>query len=66
VTLLNQIAEVENAWLEADGQYGITCAAGDKMDVLLRLNELGIDVLDFTTEEQSLEDLFVEYTRKSE
>jgi ABC-2 type transport system ATP-binding protein len=33
-----------------------------KIDILVALNGDGVDVLDFTTIEPSLEDLFVEYT----
>ena len=66
LSVITDIDAVENAWLEDNGQYGITCAKADKIDVLVALNERGLDVLDFTTEEASLEDLFVEYTRGSE
>jgi len=61
--LLHEIDEVDRAWVEESGQYGLTCANEHKMAVLVALNERGIDVLDFTTVEPSLEDLFVEYTR---
>jgi ABC-2 type transport system ATP-binding protein len=64
--LIESIDEVESVWVEADDQYGITCAKDDKMDVLVALNEAGVDIVDFSTEEASLEDLFVEYTRGSE
>lgn len=66
VTVIQGIDGVQNAWVEDDGQYGITCAKEDKMDLLVELNNSGVDVLDFTTDEPSLEDLFVEYTRRSE
>ncbi|ERH00707.1 MAG: hypothetical protein J07HN6_02333 [Halonotius sp. J07HN6] len=32
------------------------------MDVIVALNEAGVDVVNFRTEEASLEDMFVEYT----
>jgi ABC-2 type transport system ATP-binding protein len=64
--LIESIDAVENVWVEEDNQYGITCAKDDKMDILVALNEAGVDILDFSTEEASLEDLFVEYTRGSE
>lgn len=66
LAVIEDIDEVERAWVEEDGQYGITCTKDDKLDILVALNELGVDVLDFTIEEPSLEDLFVEYTRGSE
>jgi ABC-2 type transport system ATP-binding protein len=40
----------------------ITCTNDAKMDVIVELHEAGIDVLNFRTEEASLEDMFVEYT----
>lgn len=52
---------VDSAWI-ADGAFVVTCPNDAKMDVLVALNHAGVDVLDFTTEEPSLEDLFVEYT----
>nr|WP_321163480.1 ABC transporter ATP-binding protein [Halorubrum sp. AJ67] len=52
---------VDSAWI-ADGAFVVTCPNDTKMDVLVALNHAGVDVLDFTTEEPSLEDLFVEYT----
>jgi len=65
LAIINSIELVEKAWVEEEGQYGLTCAKDDKMDILVALHDLGVDVLDFTTEEPSLEDLFVEYTRGS-
>jgi ABC-2 type transport system ATP-binding protein len=57
------VAGVEAAWLDADSQrFVATCADDVKMDVLVALHERGADVVDFSTEEPSLEDLFVEYT----
>jgi len=63
---IDAIDAVENAWVEDDGRYGITCIKEDRMDILVALNELDVEVRDFTIEEPSLEDLFVEYTRRSE
>ena len=54
---------VDAAWLESDRQFGVTCENDAKVDVLVALEDRGVDVLDFSTEEASLEDLFVEYTR---
>jgi ABC-2 type transport system ATP-binding protein len=54
---------VQSAWFEDDeDKLGVTCSNDAKMDILVALHERGVDVLDFTTEEPSLEDLFVEYT----
>ncbi|KAB7515827.1 ATP-binding cassette domain-containing protein [Halosegnis rubeus] len=54
---------VDSAWLDEDGQFVVTCEDDAKLDVLVALDERGVDVVDFSTEEASLEDLFVEYTR---
>ncbi|MUV90855.1 ATP-binding cassette domain-containing protein [Halapricum sp. CBA1109] len=46
-----------------DGQVlAVTCRNDAKMEVIVELHEAGIDVLNFRTEEASLEDMFVEYT----
>ena len=58
--------EVDQAGITDEGRLAVTCAKDTKMDVLLALDERGVEVLDLTTEEASLEDLFVEYTRRSE
>ncbi|KTG07634.1 hypothetical protein AUR64_02965 [Haloprofundus marisrubri] len=57
---------VESARINDEQQVEVTCAKHVKMDVLLALNGQNSEVLDVTTEEPSLEDLFVEYTRGSE
>jgi len=54
---------VDSAWIE-DETFAVTCPSDVKMDVLVALDAAGVDVLDFSTEEPSLEDLFVEYTRE--
>jgi len=61
---------VDSAWRDAEFDGGdadasrlvVTCTNDAKMEILVALTEAGADVLDFTTEEPSLEDLFVEYT----
>lgn len=54
---------VESVWYNDDeDRFEVTCVSNAKLDVLLVLNESGADVHDFTTEEASLEDLFVRYT----
>ncbi len=40
----------------------VTCTDDAKMDVLVELHDAGVDVVNFRTEEASLEDMFVEYT----
>ncbi|AGN02832.1 ABC transporter [Salinarchaeum sp. Harcht-Bsk1] len=57
------IEGVESAWLEAaEDRVDVTCSNDAKMDVLVALDDVGVDVVNFETEEPSLEDLFVEYT----
>jgi ABC-2 type transport system ATP-binding protein len=54
---------VEKAWLGQDGsQVEVTCSNDAKLDVVIALNDAGVDVLNFRTEEASLEDMFAEYT----
>jgi len=60
---IEAIAGVESAWIESEpSQIVVTCSNDAKMDVLVGLDDVGVDVLNFETEEPSLEDLFVEYT----
>jgi len=66
IDAVEALDKVEKAGLTDEGRLAVTCAKGAKMDVLLALDEQGVEVLDLTTEEASLEDLFVEYTRRSE
>ena len=56
---------VETAVFRDDSETAIqvTCTNDAKMDVLVELREAGVDVVNFRTEEASLEDMFVEYTR---
>jgi ABC-2 type transport system ATP-binding protein len=68
-TVLETVTAVEGVdrtEIDDKGRLVVTCSAGTKMEVLLTLNAQGVSVLDLTTEEPSLEDLFVEYTRRSE
>jgi len=61
---LRGIEGVESAWI-ADAETGrveVTCSNDAKLDVLVALDDRGVDVTNFRTEEPSLEDLFVEYT----
>ncbi|WP_053947999.1 ABC transporter ATP-binding protein [Halolamina sediminis] len=58
---IEAVEGVDTAWIE-DEAFAVTCPDDVKMDVLVALDGAGVDVLDFSTEEPSLEDLFVEYT----
>jgi ABC-2 type transport system ATP-binding protein len=48
----------------ADGSLQVTCNSGAKMPVLNAIEEAGVEVTDFETEETSLEDLFAAYTEE--
>ncbi|MBX0305691.1 ABC transporter ATP-binding protein [Haloarcula salinisoli] len=43
----------------------VTCVDDVKMDILVELRDVGVDVLNFRTDEASLEDMFIEYTNAS-
>ena len=50
---------------ETDGdRVAIGCNSTQKMDVLNALNDAGVDVANFETEDQSLEELFTAYTEQ--
>ena len=50
---------------ETDGdRIAIGCNSTQKMDVLNALNDAGVDVANFETEDQSLEELFTAYTEQ--
>jgi ABC-2 type transport system ATP-binding protein len=54
---------VENAWLEQEGTLvEVTCSNDAKMDVVIALDDAGVEVTNFQTEKASLEDMFAEYT----
>jgi ABC-type multidrug transport system, ATPase component len=55
------LSDVETA-VENDETIEVTCTNDAKMDVIVALNEAGVDIVNFRTEEASLEDMFVEYT----
>jgi ABC-2 type transport system ATP-binding protein len=56
------VSGVETATVGEDGTLEVTCTNDAKMDVLVELYDAGVDVVNFRTEEASLEDMFVEYT----
>jgi ABC-2 type transport system ATP-binding protein len=47
---------------EDDATVEVTCTNDAKMDVVVALHSAGVDVVNFRTEEASLEDMFIEYT----
>jgi len=53
---------VETAVTEEDSTIEVTCTNDAKMDVVVELHSAGVDVVNFRTEEASLEDMFIEYT----
>jgi ABC-2 type transport system ATP-binding protein len=59
---IRSVAGVETA-IAADGPtIEVTCTDSAKMDVLVALRDVGLDIVNFRTEEASLEDMFVQYT----
>ncbi len=60
---VRETAGVETARVSEDGTtLTVTCTNDAKMDVLVGLHGAGVDVVNFRTEEASLEDMFIEYT----
>jgi len=53
---------VETAVTAGDQTIEVTCVNDAKMDILVELHSLGVDVVNFRTDEASLEDMFIEYT----
>jgi ABC-2 type transport system ATP-binding protein len=58
---VRRVDGVETA-VERDGTIEATCTNDAKMDALVELYDAGVDVVNFRTEEASLEDMFVEFT----
>jgi len=56
------IQGVETAVADEDSTIEVTCTNDAKMDILVALRDAGLEVVNFRTEEASLEDMFVEYT----
>jgi len=61
---IRSVAGVETAVAVDDTTIEVTCTNDAKMDVLVELRDAGVDVVNFRTEEASLEDMFVEYTNQ--
>jgi ABC-2 type transport system ATP-binding protein len=58
---VGRVEGVETA-VERDGTIEATCTNDAKMDALVELHDAGVEVVNFRTEEASLEDMFVEFT----
>ena len=65
-TVEDTVEGIEGAQItETDGsQVAIGCKSTQKMDILNALNDAGVDVANFETEDQSLEELFTAYTEQ--
>ncbi|WP_246985168.1 ABC transporter ATP-binding protein [Halorientalis marina] len=59
---IRRIEGVETAVAEDGPTIEVTCTNDAKMDILVALRDAGVEVVNFRTEEASLEDMFVEYT----
>ncbi|WP_299268738.1 ABC transporter ATP-binding protein [Halorientalis sp.] len=56
------VGGVETAVEREESTLEVTCTNDAKMDILVQLHDAGVDVVNFQTEEASLEDMFIEYT----
>jgi ABC-2 type transport system ATP-binding protein len=59
---LRTVDGVETAVANDETTIEVTCTNDAKMDILVELTDAGVDVVNFRTEEASLEDMFIEYT----
>lgn len=62
VNTIQEIEGVETAVTPDNSTIEATCTNDAKMDILVGLRDAGIDVVNFRTQEASLEDMFIEYT----
>jgi ABC-2 type transport system ATP-binding protein len=62
VETVRGVQGVETAVEREDSTLEVTCTNDAKMDILVELHDAGVDVVNFRTEEASLEDMFIEYT----
>ncbi|SFS92327.1 ABC transporter ATP-binding protein [Halostagnicola kamekurae] len=62
VEAIRGVDGVETATVRDGSTIEVTCTNDAKMDVIVELQRLGADVVNFRTEEASLEDMFVAYT----
>ena len=63
VQSVRTISGVDDAQVLDGPTLEVTCTNDTKMDVLLELDNAGVEVVNLRTEEASLEDMFVAYTR---
>jgi ABC-2 type transport system ATP-binding protein len=65
-TVEDTVAELDGPTVaRTDGdRVAINCKSDEKMDILDALNDAGVDVANFDTEDQSLEELFAAYTEQ--
>jgi ABC-2 type transport system ATP-binding protein len=64
-SVLNAVTDVdgvETAVAREASTIEVTCTNDAKMDVVVELRDAGVDVVNFQTQEASLEDMFIEYT----
>ena len=64
-SVLNAVTDVEGvetAVAREASTIEVTCTNDAKMDVVVELRDAGVDVVNFQTQEASLEDMFIEYT----
>ncbi|WP_436926439.1 ATP-binding cassette domain-containing protein [Halosimplex amylolyticum] len=66
LTTIRGVEGVETAVARDDDTVEVTCTNDAKMDILVALHGAGVDVVNFRTEEASLEDMFIEYTGTSD
>ncbi|WP_459192742.1 ABC transporter ATP-binding protein [Halosimplex sp. J119] len=59
---VESVAGVETVVAQDDSTIEVTCSNDAKMEILVELHDAGVDVVNFRTEEASLEDMFIEYT----
>jgi ABC-2 type transport system ATP-binding protein len=59
---IRTVEGVETVVASDDATVSVTCTNDAKMDILVELYDMGVDVMNFRTEEASLEDMFIEYT----
>jgi len=62
VETIRTVEGVETAVANDDSTVEVTCTNDAKMAILVELHSAGVDVVNFRTEEASLEDMFIEYT----
>ncbi|ERG96147.1 ABC transporter ATP-binding protein [Haloquadratum walsbyi] len=62
VQTIQGIEGVETAVAPDNSTIEATCTNDAKMDILVGLQDAGVDVVNFRTQEASLEDMFIEYT----